>query len=161
MARQQYQQQTRLLAGEPQRESIICLIQNLPADAERPLEIVVRERQRVRRPDQNALYRAGPLKDIAEQAWLDGKQFSTEAYHELFKREFLPEDGTPEADPANGMVKDDYRKWLPTVDGGSHLAGSTTQLTVRGFSEFLDRVHAFGGNLGVEFTAPPAKEYQP
>lgn len=161
MARQQYQQQTRLLAGEPQRESIIRLIQNLPADAERPLEIVVRERQKARRPDQNALYHAGPLKDIAEQIWLDGKQFSAEAYHELFKREFLPEDGTPDADPANGLVKDGYRKWLPTVDGGQHLAGSTTQLTVRGFSQFIDQVHAFGGNLGVEFSAPPAKEYQP
>ena len=76
MARQQYQQQTRLLAGEAQRESIIRLIQNLPADAERPLEIVVRERQKARRADQNALYHAGPLKDIAEQVWLEGRQFS-------------------------------------------------------------------------------------
>lgn len=159
MARQQYQQQTRLLAGEPQREAIIRLIQNLPADAERPLEIVVRERQKARRLDQNALYHAGPLKDIAEQATPNGRHFSAEAYHELFKREFLPEDDTPEADPANGLVRDGYRKWLPTIDDGRHLAGSTTQLTVRGFSQFLDQVHAFGGNLGVEFTAPPQKEH--
>lgn len=155
MARQQYQQQTRLLAGEDQRESIIRLIQNLPADAERPLEIVVRERQRARRPDQNALYHAGPLKDIAEQATPNGQHFSAEVYHELFKREFLPEDGAPEADPANGMVKDGYRKWLPTVDGGRHLAGSTTQLTVRGFSDFLEQVFAFGSSLGVQFSANP------
>jgi len=161
MARQQYQQQTRLLAGEPQRESIIRLIQNLPADAERPLEIVVRERQRKRKLDQNALYHAGPLKDISEQAWFAGQQFSAVALHHLFKQEFLPEDGTPEADPANGLVRDGYQKWLPTIDGGRHLVGSTTMLTVRGFSQFLEQVHAFGGAHGVEFTALPAKEYQP
>lgn len=157
MSRQPYREQVRLLTGELQREAIIRLIQNLPADSERPLQIVVRERQRQRKPDQNALYHAGPLKDIEQQAWLDKQQFSAAAYHELFKREFLPEDGTPEADPVNGIVKDNYRKWVPTVDGGQHLVGSTTQLTVRGFSLFLEQVFAFGANLGVQFSAAPGE----
>lgn len=158
MKRHPYREQTRLLAGEPQREAIIRLIQSLPADADKPLEIVVREKQRVRKLDQNALYHAGPLKDIAEQAYIDGQRFSAKAYHFMFKREFLPEDTAPEADPANGMVKDGYVKWTPTLDGTPVLVGSTTQLTVRGFSIFLEQVFAFGGNLGVEFSSPPMKD---
>ena len=42
-----------------------------------------------------------------------------------------------------------------TLDGGQHLVGSTTQLTVRGFSDFLEQVFAFGSSLGVQFSANP------
>lgn len=156
--RQPLSEQKRLLVGEPQRESIIRMIQSLPTDLERPIEIVVRERQRARKLDQNALYHAGPLKDIATQAWINGRQFSALVLHEHFKQEFLPDDGSPEADPANGYVKDGYRKYEQKLDGGQHLVGSTTQLTVRGFSQFLEQVFAFGGNLGVQFSATPQKD---
>lgn len=161
MARQQYQQQTRLLAGEPQREAIIRLIQNLPADAERPLEIVVRERQKTRSLPANARLWAGPLKDISEQAWIEGRQHSIQVWAEYFKENLLPEDGTPEADPTNGYVKDGYVKWVYGIDGKRHLVGSTTQLTAKGFSEHVTMIEAFGANLGVHFSAPPAKEHQP
>lgn len=157
-ARQPYAQQTRLLAGEPQREAIIRLIQNLPADADRPLEIVVRERQKTRGMDANARMWAGPLRDIAEQAWIAGRQHRAEVWAEHFKEEFLPEDGTPEADPANGYVKDGYVKHVLNVRGERQLVGSTTQLTIKGFAWYVTQVEAFGANLGVQFSAPPPKQ---
>jgi hypothetical protein len=35
------------------------------------------------------------------------------------------------------------------------LVGSTTQLTKPGFALYLTQVEAFGGNMGVEFSASP------
>jgi len=39
---------------------------------------------------------AGLYKDLAEQAWMDGKQYSQEVWHEYCKQQFLPEDDNPE-----------------------------------------------------------------
>jgi hypothetical protein len=153
VARQKFAERKLYLVGETQRDLLIALARNLPIDPVTPLEVVIRERVKVRKPDQNALMWAGPLRDIAEQAWLDGKQFTAETWAYFFKREFLPED-----DQAEGLVKDGYRKWAHTPDGERILVGSTAQLTVRGFSQYLEQIHAFGANLGVRFSAPPQKE---
>lgn len=155
MTRQQFKERKLHLVSQVQCDTLLALIPTLPLDSAKPLEVVIRERQRVRKLDQNALYHAGPLKDIEENAWIDGKQFSAASYHEFFKRSFLPEDNVAEADPANGYVKDGYRKYEQTLDGGQHLVGSTTQLTVRGFSDFLEQVYAFGASLGVQFSVNP------
>lgn len=155
MSRQAFKERKLYLVSQVQRDTLLALIPTLPLDSAKPLEVVIREKQRVRKLDQNALYHAGPLKDIEESAWIDGKQFSAASYHEFFKRSFLLEDTAPEADPMNGYVKDGYRKYEQTIDGGQHLVGSTTQLTVRGFSDFLEQVYAFGSSLGVQFSANP------
>lgn len=160
MTRQAFKERKLYLVSQVQRDTILALIPTLPLDSAKPLEVVIREKQRVRKLDQNALYHAGPLKDIEENAWIDGKQFSAASYHEFFKRNFLPEDTAPEADPANGYVKDGYRKYEQTLDGCQHLVGSTTQLTVRGFSDFLEQVYAFGAALGVSFSANPKEGAQ-
>ena len=155
MTRQAFKERKLYLVSQVQRDTLLALIPTLPLDSAKPLEVVIREKQRVRKLDQNALYHAGPLKDIADHGWIEGQQFSAASYHEFFKRNFLPEDTAPEADPINGYVKDGYRKYEQTLDGGQHLVGSTTQLTVRGFSDFLEQVFAFGSSLGVQFSANP------
>lgn len=151
-ARQKFAERKLYLVGETQRDSLIALVRNLPLDPVAPLEVVIRERVKARKLDQNALYWAGPLKDIADQAWLDGKQFTAETWAHFFKREFLPEDDDQELAT---LAKEGFRKWEVGPDGERVLTGSTTQLTVRGFSQYLEHILAFGANLGVRFSAPP------
>jgi len=138
------------LVGEAQRETAINALRHLPVNSDRPLEIVIREEKKVRGLDQNALMWAGPLKDIAEQAWVNGRQYSAAVWHEAMKRFYLPEETDAEYER---MVKDGYKKWecLPTT-GEPVLVGSTTQLTKYGFSVYLQQVESHGAELGVLFT---------
>ena len=142
------------LVSHEQLNVLAALVRNLPTDPDKPLEVVVREEKRARKLDQNALMWAGPLRDIAEQAWVHGKQFSAEIWHEHIKREALPDETDPFSFHAD-HVKDGYRKWDYTPKGQRVLVGSTTQLTVKGFAHYLEQVYACGASLGVQFGARP------
>lgn len=150
MSRPEYKERVITLVSEVQRGTLLALLPNLPIDPSKPIEVVIREKKKVRKLDQNALYWVGPLRDISEQAWLDGKQFSAETWAFFFKKEFLPEDD--DQDIAI-LAKDGYQKWDFTPDGERFLSGSSTQLTVFGFSQYLEKIMAFGANLGVKFSA--------
>ena len=139
-----------LLIGKTQKETAIQAIRNAPIDPTMPLEFLIREQVKGRKLDQNALMWAGPLKDIAEQAWVDGRRFSADVWHEYFKAEYLPEEHDPE------LTKEGYAKWGIDPAGKRVLVGSTTQLTRKGFSEYLEQVHAHGASLGVMFHARAA-----
>jgi hypothetical protein len=154
MKRQKFPTRTITLVGHQQLDTALHLLPHLPLDAEHPLELVVREKQKARKPDQNALYWAGPLRDIAEQAYVQGRTFSAEVWHEHFKREFLPEEYDEE------LCKEGYRKWDCTPAGERVLVGSTTQLTVKGMALYIQQVEAFGANLGVQFHANPNDTYR-
>lgn len=83
--------------------------------------------------EQNRRY-FGPavLGAIAEQAWIEGRQYDKESWHEYFKRQFI------------GTVD------LP---GGATRAMSSSDLGVEEFSLFMQQVEAFAGQqLGVQFT---------
>lgn len=147
--RQAYTTRPFLLKTEQVRERLILAIQNLPLDEVKPLEIVIREQIKGRKPDQNAAYWAGPLRDIADQAWIEGRQHSADIWHAYFKRELLPEEFDAE------RCKEGYVKWEYDPGGERILVGSTTHLTVKGFAEYLTAVEAFGASLGVLFSANP------
>ncbi len=150
-ARPQFNTRTFRLVGIDQRDRLLALVGNLPIDTQKPLEVVIREEKKARKLDQNALYWAGPLRDIAEQAWVRGRQYSAEVWHEHLKRECLPDDeASPDFDDTH--VKDGYRKYAITPGGDCVLIGSTTQLTVKGMSAYLEQVYAAGANLGVQFS---------
>lgn len=134
-----------MLRTAAERERAIAVVQNAPLDADKPLEFLVREEEKARKPDQNALMWAGPLKDIETQAWVNGRQFSDVVWHEHFKKLYLPEEFDAE------LCKEGYRKWDYTPAGDKVLVGSTTQLTVRGFAQYLEQVYADGAGMGVEF----------
>lgn len=142
------------LIGTVQRDTAIALLSHAPLDEERPLEVIVREEKKARKPDQNSAMWAGPLRDIAEQAWVEERQYSAECWHEHFKREYLPEDDDPEL---SELAKDGYRKWDVTPAGERVMVGSTTQLTVRGFAMYIKQVEAYGSSLGVQFHTPPMR----
>lgn len=147
--RQRFTTRTLLLRNEQVRNNLLSIVRNLPLDDAFPLEVVIREQIKGRKLDQQALYWAGPLKDIAEQAWLDGRQFSAEVWHQYFRRELLPEEYDQE------RCREGYVKWQIDPAGERIMVGSTTQLTVKGFSEYLEAVFAFGASLGVQFHANP------
>jgi hypothetical protein len=128
---------------EQARESAIALIRNLPLDDLRPIMVTVEEFKKSRKLDQNALMWGGPLKDISEQAWLEGRQYSDEIWAHYFKEQFLPDEFDEE------LCMPGYEKWNFDPAGGRVLVGSTTKLTVKGFAQYLESVYAFGANLGV------------
>lgn len=140
------------LAGAEQLRTAMALLPHVPLDAERPLELVIREEPKARKLDQNSLMWVGPLANIAEQAWLQNRQFSAEVWHHFYKTVFLPEEFDAE------RCKEGYRKWDFTPSGERVLVGSTTQLTIKGFAEYLTQIEAHGASLGVQFTASPRRE---
>lgn len=142
---------TFLLYGASQLAAVQAQLGNLPLDEEDPLEVVIREPVKPRKKSQNDLMWAGPLRDIAEQAWVQGQRFTADVWHEQFKRDFLPE----EYDPA--LCKEGYVKWRITPRGDRALVGSTTMLTVKGMAQYLTQVEAAGAELGVEFRTREAR----
>lgn len=152
--------QTRIyrLIGEDQRRAAAAVLANLPVDHKAPLEVVFREPVKARSLDQNALMWVGPLKDIEEQAWLDGRQFKAALWHEYFKEQYLPDEAELQPDELAKRVKDPekYQKWGLSPGGKRVLVGSTTELTKFGFSEYLEQMQAEGADLGVRYTARAA-----
>lgn len=85
-----------------------------------------------RTPAQNRRYWGrGVLAQIAQQATVNGKLYSAETWHEMFKRQFI------------GVVE------LPN---GQVVGKSSTELSTREFCDFCDEVEAFAATeLGVRF----------
>lgn len=150
MNRQKFEQRRIRLIGQEQVERAIAVLRNAPVDAKKPLEMLLREEVKARKPDQNALMWAGPLKDIAEQAWIEERQHSAAIWHEYFKRHLLPDQYDPEL-----CRNENYVKWDFDPGGDRVLAASSTDLTVKGFAEYIEQIHAFGASLGVQYSANP------
>ena len=79
------------LRTERQRAYAQKVIQEMPLDDENPVEVIVREKPKKRKLSLNDAMWAGPLKDIAEQAWHNNRQYSADEWHEGFKALFLPD----------------------------------------------------------------------
>lgn len=151
--RDQYPARSILLVGELQREAAHAALRNAPLDPDRPLELLLREKPKARKPDQNAAMWSGPLADIAEQGYVDGRTYKAEVWHEFFKREFLPEEYDPEL-----CKREDYRKWDHTPKGDRVLVGSSTDLTVRGFALYMKQIEVYAQiELGVQLHESPKR----
>ncbi|MRR49353.1 MAG: recombinase [Rhodocyclaceae bacterium] len=55
-----------------------------------PLRIIITEDEMDRLDEQIAFYFGVIVKSTAEQAWVNGRQYSKEVWHEHFAQEFLP-----------------------------------------------------------------------
>jgi len=160
MKRELYPQKKVRLVGEIQRDNAIKILQNAPIDTAKPLEFILREEVKIRRMSANDCMWACQLKCISEQAYVQGRTYSAEIWHALFKEMFLPDETLftlPEQRAE--MVKDSYRKYDTRPDGKRVLVGSTTELTVKGFAIYLQQVEAYGANLGVIYSANPNEAY--
>jgi hypothetical protein len=145
--REKYPKRVIRIIGEQQKEIAKNLIDALPIDAVKPICVTLGEEIKIRKLDQNALMWVGPLKDISRQAYVVGRTYSEQVWHEFFKREFLPNEYDEE------LTKEGYKKWITDPAGFPILIGSTTDLTVKGFSQYLMQIEAYGAGLGVEFTS--------
>jgi hypothetical protein len=161
MTREPYKTRSVLLRGEIQRATMISIINNLPCDDDKPIEVVVREQVKARGLDANARMWVGPLKDIAAQAYVQGRTYSAEVWHEQFKAEYLPDETAMSREELATLVKnpDTYLKYDYTPKGTRVLVGSTTDLTRRGFALHMQQIILFGESIGVQFSASPRERY--
>lgn len=91
------------------------------AAAEKPLAVTVAQHKDKRTLEQNKRYWA-ILNEIAEQAWVAGKQYSAEAWHEHFRQTFI------------GMID------LPN---GNKVGISTTTLNIEEFGAYMTKIEAY------------------
>lgn len=113
--------------------------QNVKALAEegQPLRLIATSSGTKRNAEQNKRYWGFVLKTVADQAWVQGRQFSAEVWHEFFARKF-------------GICED------LTLPGGEVISRrkSTTQMSVAEFAEFMNECESYAaGSLGVQFEA--------
>lgn len=105
-----------------------------------PLEVRVSVYKAKRSNEQNALMWV-LLTQIADQAWVAGRQFAAEVWHEHFKRELLPEE------TSRGVAK-----WRALPNGDRELFMSTTDLDVSEMSTYVEKLQAKAAvELGVIF----------
>ena len=155
MNRAQFDKRVLILRTEEIRERAIAMLRNLPVDAESPLQVTVDVYRAPRKKSQSDLMWAGPLADMEQQAYVDGKRFRAAVWHEWAKENFLPEEFDPE------QCREGYAKWEEGPDGKRKLVGSTTMLTKYGMSVYLEQLFAAGANLGVQFSANPNEGTRP
>lgn len=135
-----------LLSTQDVLERAVALIGNLPLDENRPLELVIREKVDARRTEANAYYWLR-LKEIEEQAYFDGRQFSSDIWHEYCRRHVMPD----VVELKDGTIR---TKWIE-VPCGEPAIVSTTELEKKCFADYVTAVEAFGASLGVRFSANP------
>lgn len=103
------------------------------AQQSKPLSVQIVEYRVKRNNEQNKLLHA-VLNEIAESAWVDGRQYDADKWKEFFKRRFI---GVEE---------------IPLPGGGNaEISISTTTLSVPEFAELIDRIIEYSATqLGVE-----------
>ena len=104
-------------------------------DRGRPLRVIVTEDEKKRNTEQNKRLWGYLYKTIAEQAWVDGKQFSKDVWHEHFARMF-------------GVCEEMI---LPDGEIITRRK-STTEMTVGEFADFMTQIEVYAAQeLGVEW----------
>lgn len=103
------------------------------ASAGTPLSVTVSQHKAKRSIEQNSMLHA-ILSEIAEGAWVNGRQFPMEVWKEFFRAKFI---GTEEMVMPDGQIKE---KGL-----------STTTLDVAAFSDFINQISEYAATvLGLE-----------
>lgn len=107
----------------------------------KPLAVRVFEYKQKRSDEQNALMWVW-LQQIAEQAYVGGRRYDAEIWHEHMKEQFLPEE------TAAGK-----KKWAQLPNGSRRLVLSTTDLDKAEFTTYLDQIVAYAAtDLGVQLS---------
>ncbi|MCM2312204.1 MAG: recombination protein NinB [Steroidobacteraceae bacterium] len=101
----------------------------------KPLRVIVTEDEKKRNNEQNKRLWKAIYEQIAQQAWIDGRQFSKDAWHEHIAGLYMPK--VEIVTPFGEIVS--RRK-------------STSELTVSEFSEYMQKAEAYAASeLGVVF----------
>ena len=157
--REKYPTRTILITNDSAKNIAILAIRNAPLDAINPISVTISEQIKKRSGDANSRMWAGPLKDISEQAYMDGRTFKDVLWHEQFKELFLPDEHNISIEELSELVLKpaEYKKYDYKPKGGRILVGSSTELTRRGFYLYLEQIYAEGANMGVQFSMSPSE----
>lgn len=104
------------------------------------LRVTIEPEEDAKTAQQGRFYWGVVLLQISEQARIEGQRYTADAWHELFKRQFLPR-----------AKKRVYvaGKPRPVV---TTTIGTTKGMSVKKMSAFIEKVIAFGASeLGVQF----------
>jgi hypothetical protein len=105
------------------------------ADAGKPLRLIVTSADAKRNNEQNKRYWGYVLKSVAEQSWIEGKQYNTDTWHEYFARKF-------------GVCDEVVLPYGEIITRRK----STTEMTVAEFTDYMGNVEAHAmSHLGVRF----------
>jgi len=122
---------------------------------ETPIEVKCSIYQKSRTNDQLAVLWAGILQPMSDQAWIGGRQYSAETWHEFMKKTHIPAIAADQTEPGT-HVKNDSKIWEYMPDGERQFCGSTAMLTKRGMAEYITRCEAYAvSELGVKLPANP------
>jgi len=149
LTRQKFEPLRLELRGPDQVERAIAVLKNAPLDDLKPLECLIQEPSRKRGLDANGYYWLR-LGEIAKAAWLDGRQYNSDCWHEYAKRNIMPDVVVTK----DGEVRS---KWVELPDGTLAVI-STTELEKGFFAKYTTMCEAFGANLGVEYSADPRQQ---
>lgn len=143
---------TRIVASREQAHEAVVQVyahaQALIADAKR-VRICCGEDEDDRSLQANRFYWGVVLKQISEQARVAGQRYTVDAWHELFKRQFLGYE-IVRVQVAGRKRATVYRRLR-----------STTKLLVKKMSAYLEETLAFAAaDLGVVFTQTKWEEYR-
>ncbi len=105
------------------------------------LRVTIEPEEDAKTVQQGKFYWGVILMQISEQARIEGQRYTVDAWHELFKRQFL------ERTKKRVYVAGKPRPVMTTT------IGTTKGLGVRKMSAFIEKVIAFGASdLGVQFS---------
>lgn len=102
------------------------LVQRLMVETGNGYELVLRPLKSKRSVDQNKRYWK-MLLELADVAWVGDRQYSKDAWHEYFKREFIG---------------------IEELPGGGQIGISTTKLTVEEFGNYMTQIEAWAAAQG-------------
>jgi hypothetical protein len=132
----------RLTDSSKTRAAIIEAILNAPVGH----VVTVAPETKQRTLPQNKLQWAELLGEVARQAWVNGRLFDEDCWHDLFKRQFMPDS------EQEGITLPGYVKWKELPDGTLKCVASTTKLTKLGMTNYLNECYAYAAQeLGVRF----------
>jgi hypothetical protein len=124
------------------------MAQQIIANGQRA-RIVASEHDDDRSLQQNRFYWGACLRDISEQAMVGGQRYTVDAWHELFRRQFL------------GYEIEKVRVAGRTRPVINRRLKSTRGLKVKPFSLYLEQLQAFAAtDLGVRFRVSHWQEYR-
>ena len=118
-------------------------------DDGKPVHFLVAEYEQDRTLRANRFYWGFCLREISDQARIGGQRYTVDAWHELFRRQFLGYE--IEKVHVAGRKKPVINRRLK----------STRKLKVRAFGVYLEQVQSFAATeLGVEFSVRNWEEYE-
>jgi hypothetical protein len=117
-------------------------------DNGKPVHITCQEYEQDRSLRQNRYYWGACIREISEQATIEGQRWSGEAWHELFRRMFL------------GYEIEKVRVAGRKRAVINRRLKSTAKLKVKAFNLYLEKVQAFAASdLGVHFSVLDWQEW--